>query len=178
MGMSLTIAGALGGVAYAWINTKASPFGRMIARCEFVELDNLFFRTLLQSSALLLSGEIAILSLLFVIARCLPHLAERMLPIPVFAVLLSAIFLNHILYSEALYLRAHKREPFIVLSTLIATLTCASTLLTGRFWGATGVTIGYFFCGGLLYLGGGTLIFVKFRSRWHAPRDCDAAVRT
>ena len=106
MGMSLNIATALGAVASAWINTKASPFGNMIARRDFATLDRVFFRTLYQSGGLLLGGEAVIVGALFFITSNFPLLAVRMLPIPLFALLLLAIFLNHIAYSEAAYLRA------------------------------------------------------------------------
>jgi hypothetical protein len=132
MGMSLSIAAALGTVAYAWMNTKASPFGKMIARRDFATLDRVFFRTLAQSGALLLGGEAAALTVLSFVARYFPLLAARMLPIPIFALLMFALFLNHLLNCEALYLRAHKREPFLILAILVATLTAVSTLLAGR----------------------------------------------
>jgi hypothetical protein len=172
MGMSLTIAASLGTVAYAWINTKASPFGAMIARRDFATLDRIFFRTLLQSGALLLAGEAVVLCVLFAVERRLPQLAQRMLPLPLLAVLMFAIFLNHLLYSEALYLRAHKREPLLVLSMAIALMCCASTLIAGRRWGATGVTVGYVICGGIINLAGGTYIFMRSRHSWHiSPED-------
>ncbi|MGA2675139.1 MAG: hypothetical protein ABSE99_18130 [Terracidiphilus sp.] len=176
MGMSLTIAYALSAFAYAWISTKASPFGNMIARRDFATLDHVFFRTLVQSGALLLGGEATILSFLFVAARYFPHLASRMLPIPLFALLMFTVFLGHIVNSEAVYLRAHKREPFLVLAVLLATLTGLSTLLTGRLWGAAGVVIGYFFSGGVFYVVGGTYIFIKLRRLWHgSPSDSPSA---
>ena len=46
MGMSLTVTGALSAVALAWMNTKSSPFGALVAQRKFDELDRLFFRTL------------------------------------------------------------------------------------------------------------------------------------
>lgn len=171
MGMSLTIAMSLGTVAFAWINTKASPFGTMIGRRDFVTLDRVFFRTLLQSGALLLAGEAVVLCGIFAIERKIPHLAQRMLPLPILAVLMLAIFLNHVLYSEALYLRAHKREPFLVLSIVVALICCASTLVAGRWWGTTGVTVGYFVCGGVINLAGGTYIFMRSRRIWHSKPD-------
>jgi hypothetical protein len=172
MGMSLAIATSLGTIAYAWINTKAAPFGAMIARRDFTTLDRLFFRTLFQSGALLLTGEAIVLFGIFAIEQRVPQLTRRMLPLPILAVLFVAVFLNHLLYSEALYLRAHKREPFLVLSVVIALMCCASTLVAGRYWGAAGVTIGYFVCGGMIYLAGGTFIFVRSRRTWHHnPED-------
>jgi hypothetical protein len=174
MGMSLTVCSALGTVAYAWINTKASPFGNLIARRDFVTLDRVFFRTLVQSSVLLLVGDAAFLGALFELQRFVPRLASRMLPLPVFAVLLAAVFLNHLLYSQALYLRAHKSEPLLSLSVLVSTVTACCTVVTGRLWGASGVTISYFVTGGILYLSGGTYIFAKCRRLWHAPTETPA----
>ncbi len=52
MGMSITISNALAAVAIAWINTKAAPFGAMIARREFDRLDQIFFRSASQSVVL------------------------------------------------------------------------------------------------------------------------------
>ena len=50
--MSLSLNNALGTVAISWINTKAAPFGAMIARREFyAKLDHLFFRWVKQSFA-------------------------------------------------------------------------------------------------------------------------------
>jgi hypothetical protein len=171
MGMSLSIASALGTVAYAWINTKASPFGNMIARRDFLTLDRVFFRVLTQSGAVLLGLEVVCVGAIYALQKPYPHLAARMLPPPVFAVLLFAIFLNHLLYSEALYLRAHKREPFLILSILVAGLTGTSTLLTSKYWGAQGLTLGYFFTGGAFYLAGGTFIFARYRRLWHTSPE-------
>jgi hypothetical protein len=168
MGMSLNIANALLAVASAWINTKASPFGNMIARRDFAALDHTFFRTLVQSGALLLFGEAVILSGLFFAEPHFPHLALRMLPIPLFALLMFTLFLSHIAASEAAYLRAHKQEPFLILSVLVGIFTGISTLVNGKMWGASGVVIGFFFCGGLFYLCGGTYIFLRFRRMWHS----------
>jgi uncharacterized membrane protein len=167
MGMSLSIASALSAVALAWISTKASPFGALVARREFGTLDRLFFRTLWQSALLLVAGAVVMLLGLAVAIQRFPHLAARILPMPIFAVLLATIFCNHIVFSEALYLRAHKREPFLRVSIAVGVLTACSTLLLGRFWGASGVTLGYFCTSGLFGLAFGTYIFVTKRRQWH-----------
>lgn len=167
MGMSLTIAGAIGTVAYAWVNTKASPFGAMIARRDFAALDRAFYRAVFQSACLLLGLEAVVLGAVIAIGKYSPKLASRMLPAPVFALLLVAIFLNHFLNSEALYLRAHKREPLLFLSLTIAVLMSASTLLTGKLWGVMGVTTGYLIIDGVLFLVGATYIFLRKRRQWH-----------
>ena len=46
MGMSLTLANALQAIAISWIYTKAAPFGALIARKQYLKLDQLFFKAL------------------------------------------------------------------------------------------------------------------------------------
>jgi hypothetical protein len=167
MGMSLTIATSLGTVAYAWVNTKAAPFGTLIARKDFSSLDRIFFRALFQSLFLLFFAEFLFIFIVEVSKQFYPQFSARLLPIPLLIALLLATLLNQVLNSEALYLRSHKREPLLRLSILVAAITCISTLTSARIWGATGVTVGYLLFGGILYLLGGTYLFLKYRAQWH-----------
>jgi hypothetical protein len=167
MGMSLTIASAVSTVAIAWMSTKASPFGTLVARGEYKTLDHLFFRTLWQSAFLLAVGIVTLLLCLGFVTQHFPHLAARVLPLPVFGVLLVTIFCNHFVFSEALYLRAHEREPFLPLSIAVGALTACSTILLGKLWGAQGVTLGYFCTSGIFGLTFGTYIFITKRRQWH-----------
>jgi len=167
MGMSLTIANALGTVAFAWMNTKASPFGGMIARRDFGMLDRIFFRTLVQSAGLLLCAQIITVCAFYALEQRFPHLASRILPLPMFSLLLFSIFLTHVVYCEAIYLRAHKQEPFLVLSVAIALLIALATITAGKLWGASGITVEYCLLGGFLQLAAGTYIFQSFRHKWH-----------
>jgi hypothetical protein len=175
MGMSLSIASALSGIAVSWMSTKASPFGGMIAHADYANLDRLFRRTLIQSTVLLACGACVVLIGLAIARETLPRFAMRVLPEPVFAVLLATTLLNHIVFSEAIYLRAHKKEPFLILSVVVGILTASSTLITARPWGATGVTVGYFFTSGVVGLSFGSFIFLKKRREWHSQDMTDLA---
>jgi hypothetical protein len=168
MGMSLNISTAIMGIAVAWMNTKASPFGRLVARGEYQDLDKLFFRTLWQSTILLVTGAVTFLVLLLLLGTWVPRLATRMLPPWVFALLLLTTILNFITFSEALYLRAHKREPFLGISIIVAILAGSSTFVLGKFWGANAVVVGYLISSGILGLGMGTYVFVTKRREWHS----------
>ena len=167
MGMSLSIASSIGAIALAWMNTKASPFGNMVARREFAKLDTLFFRTLWQSTILLLLGSTAFLTVLLVGSYSFPQYAARVLPPWAFTLLLLTTVMNHVVFSEALYLRAHKQEPFFVQAVMVALLLGSATFLLGRFVGVDAVTVGYFLIGGVFGLASGTYIFVSKRREWH-----------
>jgi hypothetical protein len=95
----------------------------------------------------------------------------RLLPPWAFALLLLTTIVNHILFSEALYLRAHKREPFLLNSIIIAILVGGATFPLAKFWGENAVVVGYFFLGGLVGLGAGTYVFVTKRREWHVGRS-------
>jgi hypothetical protein len=167
MGMSLTIASGLSVVAIAWMSTKASPFGILVARHEYETLDRLFFRTLWQSTLLLIAGAVVVLLGLGCVTIRFPHLAVRVLPWPVFGLLLATVICNHVISSEAIYLRSHKREPFLALSIVGGALSVCSTVFLGKLWGAAGVTMGSFFLTATIGLGFGTYIFITKRRQWH-----------
>jgi hypothetical protein len=170
MGMSLSIAAAIGAVAMAWINTKASPFGTLVARGEIEKLDRLFFRTLWQSTTLLVCGAAAFLVVLIAAGSHFPKLASRVLPGWAFALLLLTTIMNHIVFSEALYLRAHKQEPFLIQAVTVAIMLGCATWLLGKYIGVDAVTVGYFFIGGLFGIASGTYIFLTKRREWHDQR--------
>jgi O-antigen/teichoic acid export membrane protein len=167
MGMSLSLSNAIGGIAISWINTKAAPFGAMIARREFARLDSIFFRTLLQTLALALLGALTVwIAVLVMNHRHMPF-ARRVLPPLPFALLLISMLLSQIINSWALYLRAHKQEKFLVNSVIGAVCLSLSTYFLGRRFGALGMTWGQVSIGVFVGLTTGFYTFSKYRKLWH-----------
>jgi hypothetical protein len=146
MGMSLNICNSLAAVAIAWMSTKAAPFGTMIARGERDRLDRLFFRTLWQSTGMLCAGIVAILGGLLILPYIAPRLAGRMLSPGVFVLLLGGFLALHIVQCLAIYLRSHKIEPFLIQSVVVAFFVTMTAYISGHFWGAFGIGLGYLFC--------------------------------
>jgi hypothetical protein len=168
MGMSLTACNVLLAIATAWVNTKSAPFGVMIARKEYARLDRTFFRALAQSLLVCIAGSAAVWSGIAYLNLRHSRFSHRVLgPLP-FGLLLLTIIVNHIVSSEALYLRAHKQEKFLLISVLSALFMAMSTFLLGRQYGATGMISGYLVITIVVGLGFGTYTFVKFRRLWHA----------
>ena len=58
MGMSLSLVNAILNVAISWISTKSAPFGTLIARKEYQQLDRTFFKALWQAFAVSLAGAL------------------------------------------------------------------------------------------------------------------------
>jgi hypothetical protein len=167
MGMSLSLANALQSVAISWINTKAAPFGALIARKEYFALDALFFRALRQSVGVFAAGA----SLIWLAAVYLNwaniRFAQRLLSPVTFGLLLMATLINVVIFGEALYLRAHKQEKFLVPSVIGAILVACSTYFLGKHYGPFGMASGNLMIALLMGLPSGTYIFLKYRRIWH-----------
>ncbi len=168
MGMSLNLSNAIASIAIAWINTKAAPFGAMIARREYAVLDRVFFRSVAQSLALCGLGSIVVWTATVWLTRHHVPFAQRLLPPLPFGLLLISMNINQVVSSMALYLRAHKQEKFLLNSILGAIFLTLSTYFLGRRFGAIGMTSGQFATAIVLGLGLGSYTFFKWRGIWHA----------
>jgi hypothetical protein len=169
MGMSLSLANALQAVAISWLNTKAAPFGSLVAKKQYAELDHRFFRSLGQSiSVFIVASLVVVIAVVFLNAKHL-RFAERLLSPSCVAGLLLATAVNIVVFGEALYLRAHKQEKFLLNSILGAVLVAPSTWFLGRLYGAEGMVAGNLAIALLMGLPLGTYVFVKYRRLWHRP---------
>jgi O-antigen/teichoic acid export membrane protein len=168
MGMSLSLASALQSVAVSWINTKAAPFGSLIARRDFERLDRTFFQSLRQSIGVCAFGALTVWSGVVYINYAHIKFAHRLLDPISMAILLTTVLLNVVIFGEATYLRAHKQEKFLLNSVIGAILMAASTWFLGKEYGARGVVTGSLLVGLFMGLPLATYVFVKYRRLWHA----------
>lgn len=168
MGMSLSLTNALQAVAISWLNTKAAPFGAMVARREYAQMDQVFFPALRQSVAVFFLGAALVVIGAFCLNAVHLRFAQRLLSPACLAGLLLAAAVNVVVFGQALYLRAHKQEKFLLNSILGAILISASTYFLGRYYGAPGIVLGNLAIAVLIGLPLGTFVFLKYRRAWHA----------
>lgn len=167
MGMSLSIGNALHSVSVSWINTKAAPFGGLIARREYAALDSMFFRAVRQSIIVCLVGATTVWAAVCYLNYAHLRFAQRLLDPLSLGLLFAGTILNLMVFAEALYLRAHKEEKFLLNSVLGAVLTVCSTYFLGKYWGAFGMVSGNLLIALLMGLPLGTYTFFKYRRIWH-----------
>jgi len=168
MGMSLSITGYMTSLVLPWISTKATPFGRMIAQHQFLQLDRLFQRTLAQSLAVFSTIALAAGLTMALLTLVAPKLAARMVSPQLFWVLLLAAGASCVVQSVATLLRSFKKEPFLRQSLVVASLTLVLALLTARRWGNTGVTFSYLIATAGVGLPAAMMIFARARRRYLA----------
>lgn len=168
MGMSFVVVSAMFTIAMSWVSTKVPVFGGFIARREFAALDALFFPTLWRSLIVMALGCAAFFGGVLWLRAIHHPWAQRVLdPLPLGLFILTTLA-NYVLYAEAVYLRAHKEEPFLKLTLTSAVLVATSTVVLGRLYGAAGMMAGFFAITTLFTLGAGTWIFVSKRKEWHS----------
>ena len=168
MGLSLMLVFAVLSISGAWVGTKAARFGVFVARCQWDELDRLFFPALWRSFLMVITGFAILLGLVLWMQASGYRWGERVLrPLPLL-LLMVASFSNHVGACLAVYLRAHKQEPFLVLTIVMGLLMVPSTYFLGRWFGATGMMAGYAVISFASSIVAGTYIFVRRRREWHA----------
>jgi hypothetical protein len=168
MGMTLMVTTAIWLFAQSWINTRAVDFGALVAARNFRALDRIFRRVAMQSTVVVLTLSTAVIIAVAVLRRLGHPLAERLLPpLPLFLLTLATV-LNHIVSAEATYLRAFKREPFVVIFSLICAITTVGSLLVVHRYGATGMVTVLTAAMAVVGVGGGTVLFSVRRRQWRA----------
>jgi O-antigen/teichoic acid export membrane protein len=166
MGMSIAIANALMSIAMAWMNTKVPGFGALVAKRDYINLDRVFSFTLSRSLGVMVIGGGLLCALNYFIHVKHVQFVDRVLdPVP-FTFLMLATTLNYVTYAQAAYLRAHKEEPFMLISLVSAALIGVFTFAWGGEYGATGIMSGYLAVCGSVGFGWGSLIFFSKRREW------------
>jgi hypothetical protein len=165
-GLAMSLSGFINTFAVNWTSTKAAIWGQMASRKEWKAMDDLFKRVTLQAVGMALLGSILAVILVPHLGEWIPRFAGRVPDWRVLALLCIATVMNQVVFAEAFYLRAHKREPFLVISVIAAIVMSLGVWLYPH-KSVFSITIMYAvltMVGGLIP---GSLIFIYLRSRWH-----------
>ena len=187
LGLTLTVLIALQGVGQAWIQPKVPTIGMLISQRKFSTLNQLFRRVVLVSAVIVFLGVCAFASFVWGLATWRQEIAESAilsdvsgvlghlragvidpLPILVFGVGLTC---HHVATCLGIYIRAHKRDPLVVLSTASSVLIGLLIYLLGRYFAVTGAALGY--CGVylLVVIPGHLLFFRRVVAQHNSPPE-------
>lgn len=167
MGMTWSILSSLQAAAFAWVEARRPKFGQLIATRDFSNLDQLFFRSSAQSIVILLTGVLLFWGCLFGLNQLeIPlavKIADALLPPLPAAVLCLGMSLFQIPVCLAVYIRAHKRELFLVPSLILCGMIGVLVLTFGKSHGALGASLAWTGSIGLFQFPVWTVIWTKFR---------------
>ena len=167
MGITLSASTALLGTAYAWQQTKSPELGKLVAMKRWQELDATFFRVFWQSFGVVVCGAVAGWGLIALLQVHHP-LGNRFIPASQVALLLAAASVNTLVSGFAVYLRAHKKDPFMALSLVIAAIQGIATWYLGMRYSSLGVSSGFLLVSLVVGLPAAYLIWSHCRTTWHA----------
>jgi hypothetical protein len=171
-GMMWSIINSLSAVANVVVAVRAPQFGVLIASRRYGELDRLARKVTFLSVGLFLLGSVAVASVIYVLGHVGSPLAKRVLPLDQTLIMLVAATAGQLIYPLAIYLRSHKKEPYLWLSVIFAAGLVLGTSVAARWFGPSGVPIAYFLLVTCFMLPAGTWIFVRCRALWHKVPVC------
>jgi O-antigen/teichoic acid export membrane protein len=174
-GMTWTLVNSAVGVAAIWSGPRAPQFGMLIAQREYKELDRFLFRVTAAATSVLVSCGIAVWLLVYVLTAIGHPLASRLMPLLPTSILTFGVVIANLGNPFSVYLRAHKREPYMGLTIAIGVLTLVLTSLLARPFGAMGAAATYAGVASLVAFPLGMVIWYRCRAMWHADASAQAS---
>jgi O-antigen/teichoic acid export membrane protein len=167
MGVTLAALTGIQSTALSWLNTKIAKLSSLISNKQFLELDGLFTRVLSQSMIVCAIALVFFLGVIYFLRSRDYQVASRFLPfLPLFLLSLS-VLANLVISAIAIYLRCHKKEPFLLQSVIMGILTGFSTIYFGKIFGLIGIVIGYTFLIIFVSLPWSIFLLKKYKILWH-----------
>jgi O-antigen/teichoic acid export membrane protein len=167
MGVTMSLVFSLSALAQSWTVSKGPRFGMLISRRQFGELDRLFYRATAQAVGICILGGLALLLGLFVVRGHFAIGARLLDPGPTSLLVLATVF-SQVVIGQATYLRAHKQEPFMIMSAVGGLTTGLLVAVFGYLFAVWGVSLAYALVqtAGLVWA---TQVWRVCRRKWHQP---------
>lgn len=168
VGYSLSIIQAIYSISNAWSLISISKYNMAVEKKEWFYMDTLLKRNLVYSSVVYVMG----ISALYLTQRI--PLMERLIWSRIISgqsmlALCGAYYLTVVSYAMSTYLRAHKKEPYMVVSVLSGVSSALLTYVFSRCMGLEFIFIGLLISNAVI-LPVSIYIWKQFRIRWHTER--------
>lgn len=168
MGITMAVFNGLSSISMAWIYTKVPTFSMLIARQEFEELDSIFFKSLKQALLLAMVFAFGAWFALVIVNQFFPAFSARfLLPVPALFIAISSL-VNQLVYALAIYLRAHKQEPYLITSIAGAIVTASIAFICAKWLNVYYLTLSLLLIGAIIFLPWNISIFITKRLKWHS----------
>ncbi len=170
-GMSLNVLNSIRNFSMSWIGTKIPLMSRLIELKEYIQLDKIFKKTIVQEVIVCTTMLILFLVIIFVlnttqIAVNGKILGERFLDYLPLLLITIPVVVQAVNDNLATYLRCHKKEPYLIVSICAGIANMASVILSGKLFGLIGITAGY--CAlNILFFPWGYWIYHTCKNNWH-----------
>jgi hypothetical protein len=171
LGMTWTVLTALQSASMAWLESKRPQMGMLIAKRRWQELDQVFFRMSFHAMTGLTAGlAVFCVAVWWLGTRTdwlCGRLSERLLPVyPTLLFSLALLALQPALCTN-LYVRAHKRDPFLIAAVVSSSWVALLQFVFGRVLGTSGVALGYLLGTAFIQTPLWLAIWANARREWH-----------
>ncbi len=172
VGISISLWGAIFGVATSWITAVTPTANVLVAKKQWSELDRVVSTNIVRcliTFGVMTGLVFAVIELLHGRFALVDKIASRFMgPIALVTLGVGWTF-QVVLNGLAVYLRAHKKEPFVATSLTSAVFISVATVLCAMFLPADWFFLG--FAGSYLVVFPWIVImFFNYRSRWHGEQ--------
>lgn len=165
IGATVAISTALTSISLTWINAHLPMLTRLVAIRDWGKLDSSFRTVLYQTIFAALFGATLGSFLVYLFQENF-EFGARFLKYTYVSLFLFAAFIQTIISTLAAYLRAFKKEPFIILAILQAILQGSATLYLGEKYGANAISVSVFSINLFAILPVSIIIWKKCRASW------------
>lgn len=163
LGLSLTIGTLMLNLAMAWINTKVPFWGRLISLHNYQEMNSSYEKAFKQSCAFFVMLISSVMIAIYILIILDINIIKRLLPFESFCIMCLSMLGNHIVSSQATYIRTHKIELYTNLSILTAIfLSCVMYVVT-KYYPPRFMMIGYCLVVWLFFVPYSSLLYLKFK---------------
>jgi hypothetical protein len=169
MGITWAMASGISGLSSTWAQTRAPHFAQLVAARRFDELDRQAVLIGALGAAVSLACGLAATGALALVQHYAPSIATRFLPLGPVILFLASDVLHQISVTQATYLRAFKREPFMILSVVFGGLVAVGTILLTPWLGVGGPAVSYL-AAMIVAQAIATQVFLRARREWTFPR--------
>lgn len=166
MGLTMTVANMLGLLAMSWMTSHTPTLARTASEKDWFRLDQGFYKAFVFSTAAFVFGAAGFLMVRFSLDWT-AYGARFLSPMETGGLLLAIMF-SHISGLFAVYLRAHRREPFMWPSIIAASLAVLFAIWAAPKWGSTGIVTVLLAVNGLFGLPVAVYLWARLRQEWHA----------
>lgn len=166
MGMTLSASNALLGACITWMTVKTPEFGKLIAKREWGVLDQLFYHVLRQSTVVATVGAILCWAAIW-LTQTYWQIGQRFIPASQAGILFGTVVIQTIITGLAVYLRAHKEEPLLVVSVVAALIQGPAVWFLAKNFSSLGATLGFFLSSLFYSLPAVYLVWKRYRKLCH-----------
>jgi len=133
IGLALTVFATIGVFSFSWMNAKIPVMTQLIARRERDELKRVFWGAFYRSTLLNAATGVGFIAFVYACNALEFKIGGRFPSMTTLLVLMFVTILNHMMFSAAAFMRAHKEEPMLFNSVVTAVLTTIGIYIGSKY---------------------------------------------